>query len=291
MAAVHCSLFVFIAFFLLITQVVMQADGNNDLLRLKTRTPASTQTVAVSKLIERLLTKDIAAHFEVVIDETFTDGHLDKYRLEQSKPGHFRVTGNNGVAASMAVHHFLKYVANCSYSWSGDQLDLPPLDQLHLAHPIEKTVHDKLRYYQNVCTVSYSMVWWSWARWEREIDWMALRGINMPLAFNGQELVFRNTFKRFNLSEAEIDDYFSGPAFLAWNRMGNIQKWSGPLSESWHQQQARLQKLILNRMTMFGMFPVTPGFAGHIPRAFAKHTPKAKVENLTNWNSFGHEYS
>ena len=39
-------------------------------------------------------------------------------------------------------------------------------------------------------TSSYSYVWWDWARWEREIDWMALNGINLPLAFTGQEAVW-----------------------------------------------------------------------------------------------------
>jgi alpha-N-acetylglucosaminidase len=69
-------------------------------------------------------------------------------------------------------------------------------------------------YYQNVVTSSYSYAWcvvtlqpvsppaqwliavklltlcrasrWDWERWEREIDWMALNGINLPLAFTGQ---------------------------------------------------------------------------------------------------------
>ncbi len=54
-----------------------------------------------------------------------------------------------------------------------------------------KVFLNRFRYYQNVCTVSYSMVWWDFKRWEREIDWMALRGINFPLAFNGQELIWR----------------------------------------------------------------------------------------------------
>ena len=41
------------------------------------------------------------------------------------------------------------------------------------------------RYNMNVCTFGYSYAHWDWKRWEREIDWMALNGINMPLAFNG----------------------------------------------------------------------------------------------------------
>ena len=35
------------------------------------------------------------------------------------------------------------------------------------------------------------MVWWDWERWEREIDWMAMNAINLPLAFNGQEEIWR----------------------------------------------------------------------------------------------------
>lgn len=60
------------------------------------------------------------------------------------------------------------------------------------------------------------MVWWKWPRWEREIDWMALQGINFPLAFAGQELIFRKTFQRFNFTADEINQYFTGPAYLAW---------------------------------------------------------------------------
>ena len=138
------------------------------------------------------------------------------------------------------------------------------------------------------------MVWWNWARWEREIDWMALRGINLPLAFNGQESILRRVFQQppFNLTELQVDEYFTGPAFLAWNRMGNIQTWSGPLSNYWHQHQQKLQKQILERMRAFGMIPVVPGFAGHVPRTLQSVLPKAKIDRLqTDWNNFGKNYS
>ena len=45
----------------------------------------------------------------------------------------------------------------------------------------------KHRYFFNYCTFSYSMAWWDWTQWERMIDWMALKGINLPLAATGQE--------------------------------------------------------------------------------------------------------
>lgn len=36
---------------------------------------------------------------------------------------------------------------------------------------------------------SYSMAYWDWDRWEAEIDWMALHGINLPLAFTGKPYI------------------------------------------------------------------------------------------------------
>ena len=136
------------------------------------------------------------------------------------------------------------------------------------------------------------MVWWSWERWQREIDWMALRAINLPLAFNGQEIVYQRVFmQHFNLTKTQVGDYFNGPAFLAWNRMGNIQTWSGPLTDHWHEHQEALQKQILQRMRDFGMYPVVPGFAGHVPRDLHTVMPKMKIDRLTDWNHFGLNYS
>ncbi len=53
------------------------------------------------------------------------------------------------------------------------------------------TYNCRFRYYQNVCTVSYTFAWWNWTQWEQEIDWMAMNGINFPLAFNGQEAIWQ----------------------------------------------------------------------------------------------------
>lgn len=53
--------------------------------------------------------------------------------------------------------------------------------------------------------------------------------------------------------------------------MGNIRGWGGPLSEAWHNKSLALQHKILNRMRSFGMIPILPAFAGHVPRAFREY--------------------
>ena len=93
------------------------------------------------------------------------------------------------------------------------------------------------RYYQKVCTYGYSFAWWGWAQWERHIDWMALNGINLLLAFTGQEEIWRRIYTKLGLTQTELDEHFTGPAFLPWQRMGNLRKWGRPLSKAWHEQE------------------------------------------------------
>ena len=95
----------------------------------------------------------------------------------------------------------------------------PALSAACCAHPAPITVTSPylLRYNYNICTLSYSTQWWNFTQWEREIDWMALRGINAPLALTGEDLVWVETFTELGLNETEILSFLAGPAFLAWS--------------------------------------------------------------------------
>jgi len=58
-------------------------------------------------------------------------------------------------------------------------------------------------------------VWWDWKRWEKEIDWMALQGINLPLAFTGQEAIWQKVFKTINYCQKKpISDQFGLPVII-----------------------------------------------------------------------------
>ncbi|PNJ07126.1 NAGLU isoform 2, partial [Pongo abelii] len=77
----------------------------------------------------------------------------------------------------------------------------------------------------------------------------------------------QQVYLALGLTQAEINEFFTGPAFLAWGRMGNLHSWDGPLPPSWHIKQLYLQHRVLDRMRSFGMTPVLPAFAGHVPEA------------------------
>ena len=194
------------------------------------------------------------------------------------------VRGNTWVNIASGVNWYLKYYAGIHLSWNQMQAKLPatlPAVKTKERHETDLT----LRYDFNYCTFSYSMAFWDWKRWEREIDWMALHGVNLPLAIVGEECVWRNMLLKLGYSEEEIGRFIAGPAFLAWWEMNNLEGWGGPLPLSWYQRQEKLQKQILARMKQLDMHPVLPGYCGMVP-----HDAKAKlglnVADAGLWNGF-----
>ena len=183
------------------------------------------------------------------------------------------IRGNNCVSIASGINWYLKYYCNIHLSWNNMTATLPRrLPKVR--HTERHTASLPLRYYLNYCTFSYSMAYWDWDRWEKEIDWMALHGINLPLAAVGNECVWRNVLRRRGYTQDQIDRFIPGPSFLAWWEMNNLEGWGGPLSDNWYTQQERLQKQILSRMREFGMSPVLPGYCGMVPHQECNSAPQ-----------------
>lgn len=188
---------------------------------------------------------------------------VDFFELDQ-KGDKVVVRGNTYVNIAAGVNWYLKYYAGVHLSWNGMQADLP-----EVLPPVREKVHKeteaKYRYDLNYCTLSYTMAFWDWDRWEREIDWMALHGINLPLVTVGTDVVWRNVLTRLGYSKDEVNSFVAGPGFQAWWLMNNLEGWGGPNTDHWYAQREALQKKIVKRMRELDIEPVLPGYAGMVP--------------------------
>jgi alpha-N-acetylglucosaminidase len=197
-----------------------------------------TQEEAVRGLIARVLPEHAPA-FEV--EYRSGPGDQDVWEVVSS-PSRVRIRGSSGVAMASAFNWWLKYVCNSTYLWQEQQLSIPTPFPVAFKNATSTVTY---RYYYNVCTFGYSSAFWHWDRWEREIDWMAMNGINFPLAFVGQEYVWERLFASLGMNQSAVrESWFSNQAFLPWNRMGNINNWAGPLSEDLIKAQVLLQKQV-----------------------------------------------
>lgn len=211
---------------------------------------------------------------------------IDFFQVEAAYDHHIRITGNNDNSLAVGLNYYLKHIAGVHVSWLlCEPIELPVLFPTP-SKTIRKEALVKDRFFLNYCTYGYTMPWWKWPQWERFIDWMALNGINMPLAITGQEAVWYEVWKEFGMTDEEIRSYFSGPAHLPWHRMANLDGFGGPLPMSWLEGQKALQQQIVAREREFNMTPVLPAFAGHVPKRFAEMHPEADIQQLSAWCGF-----
>ena len=232
----------------------------------------------IDNLLERI-DKGASKKFKTELIQSPTDF------FELSQEGNrIVIKGNTWVNIAVGLNWYLKYYAGIHLTWNNMNTHLPA-SLPRVASPERHATDLKLRYDFNYCTFSYSMAFWDWKRWQTEIDWMALHGVNLPLAIVGEEVAWRNMLLKLGYTKEEIGKFIAGPAFLAWWEMNNLEGWDGPLPDSWYNQQEALQKKILKRMHEYGMQPVLPGFCGMMP-----HDAKAKLGlNVTDggiWNGY-----
>lgn len=232
----------------------------------------------IKGLLERI---DKGASQKFIIEQV--KSNKDFFELDQ-RNNKVVIKGNNYVSIATGLNWYLKYYAGVHLSWNGMKAKLPA----QLPKVTKRERHEtnmNLRYDLNYCTYSYSMAFWDWKRWEQEIDWMALHGINLPLSVVGEECVWFNMLKKLGYNKEEINKFIAGPAFLAWWEMNNLEGWGGPNPDSWYTQQEALQKKILKRMREYGIEPVFPGYSGMVPHD-ASEKLGLELAETPLWNGF-----
>ncbi|MEG0691460.1 MAG: alpha-N-acetylglucosaminidase TIM-barrel domain-containing protein [Oscillospiraceae bacterium] len=180
------------------------------------------------------------------------------------------------------ITFYLSSYLNWGCFWQGERIDSVDVLPVPIGEFYQSDLPENILYY-NPCTFGYSTVWWDETRHDKEFDWMLAHGINMPLALMGQEYIFKKVWKKFSIDN--LDDYFTGPAFLPWHRMGNVNGIGGPLPDDWIEHERKLQQYFLNKARKLGMKPILQGFSGFVPPAFRELYKDTKFIE-TAWSGF-----
>jgi hypothetical protein len=249
--------------------------------------PPPGNVSAVEELLDRVL-PGAREHFQLAIDSSACSS-AGCFTLEDGSDGTIKVTGSSASDVSAGVGSYLMDHANMTIGWprGGGQNLVMPKSWPKLGRKLAKQRNTPWSYIMNVCTHSYSLVWYSWQDWEAFIDWQALWGINLNLAMTGQEEVQWKVFTQLGLNDSEIRGWFNGPALLTWSRGQNEYGAgiAGPLPRSWMKSQWHLQKKILARYRQLGIVGQLPGFQGNMPVGIKalKQDSNISVQGATGW--------
>lgn len=235
---------------------------------------------AARALIARVIPRSASAFQVAAIPDS---AGYDVFEVE-SQGQQVVLRGSSGVAIASALNWYLEQVAGLNASLPLTPLTLPAALP-KVPELVRRTTRYRIRYFFNYCTFSYSMAWWDWNQWQSMIDWMALKGINAPLAVTGQEGVWRAMLQDFGFSRQQVGEFLVGPAYLPWGWMANIDGLGGPLPDSWIDSHIALERQILARERSLGMRPVLQGFTGHVPKSISEVLPGTKLHQTGDWSA------
>lgn len=217
-------------------------------------------------------------------------------QLTPAIPDGFRIRGSRGnihiEAATVptllfGVNWYLKYVAHLNISTNGSQLGAPGLLLPAVPEPIEKSALSPFRYALNENTDGYTTPYWSFERWQREIDILALSGFNAILIQRGNDLAVYQAFLTMGYQDEEIRRWITHPAHQNWQWMGNMCCFVEPIPLQLMKDRAGSARRIMEQLRSLGIIPVLPGFWGVVPADFAHYVRGAHVVVQTEpWNGF-----
>ncbi len=277
-----------------------------------TEAPVVVNPAAVVALINRIGGAGTDASFKFVLDPSMNS--KKEVFVIGSEEGKILIKGTTISAITTGIGWYLQNYAHINIAWnslnektvSGDayadlsSLPIPTGEETHTSDAM-------YRYYLNTCAFGYSMTSWTWKRWQQEIDWMALHGINMPLQLVGLEEVWRkfltmedtNGTRKYGYTDEEAKAFVAGPAFIAWWAMNNLQGWGGTAAgtksggtwegaggvqdDAWYARQKTLANDIVTRQRELGMQPVIPGWSGMVPTNFGSKSGYTTRGNGGNW--------
>ncbi|KAL3940807.1 MAG: hypothetical protein SGBAC_004723 [Bacillariaceae sp.] len=229
-------------------------------------------TDAVYKLINRVLKQDDHPFQLEIAPSSSATKESNYFELQDGENANeILIKGSTVSELGAGVGWYLRHYCNMTLGWplgGGSRIVIPDQWPSIGATPVRKKRAVPWSYFMNVCTHSYSLVWYSKQDWEQYIDWLSLTGVNNIVALTGQEQVFYETFLDLGVADKDIRSWFNGPAFLTWSRGQNEygSNIAGPLPKSWMADQFSMQRdFILPRLRDLGIIGQLPGFQGNVP--------------------------
>lgn len=183
-------------------------------------------------------------YFQFVLENG--KGSRNFFEVSSSKD-RIRIRGNSYVSIASGLNWYLKNYCGVSYAYYDSILSLP--EQLPM--PQDLTYKET---YMQIGYNSYDFgqrLFWNWQDWEKEIDRMALNGVNVCPVFIGVESVWTDFLDHYGMTEEQISQYLFH---------------TDRIPKEWLKRQKNLQERIIRRMQQLGISPVYPAFTGVVPQ-------------------------
>lgn len=199
-------------------------------------------------LLVRRIAPGKEKHFQFVLE---AGKNKRNYFEVSTNKERIRIKGNSYISIASGLDWYLKNYCGVSYTSCDSTLQLPEV----LPMPQERTYKETYMLMGYTGYDAWQRMFWNWQDWEKEIDRMALSGINVCPVWTGMESVWIEFLSEHHLNNKEIYQYLFDTEHMP---------------QGWKKGQENLQKKIIGRMQNLGISPVYPAFTGTVPQAITE---------------------
>ncbi len=239
---------------------------------------------SISEMIQRNTPK-IADFFETEITDK-KDG-CDCYGYK-GKDGKILLYGSDKVCIALAYKKYLTKYCSFTFDLCGDnnkEINTAPSPEA-----FEDIIIQKYRVFGDCYFYSNDAWKWDFPRWEKEIDRLAMNGINLALNLVGNEAIYYYTLVRMDFNESDAFNFISAPPFYAWQQTNKLNGYLTHKNPRWLDDSLILGKKIFDRMTECGITPILSTFSGMVPKSVIPLFGGEKITVSDKWESFGKTY-
>ena len=221
---------------------------------------------ALYGIIDRLLGPSYRSWF--TFEFCLDDLALDHYSVT-TEGGKTKIVGNNGSSMAVGLNAFLKKYCNVHISQQTANVTMPAKMPV-ISGALSASSPYKIRYAYNYCTLSYTNAFFGYDDWQRELDYLALSGVNVILDTTATEALWVSYLQKFGYNADDAKNYVSGYAYKAWWLMGNLEGYGGNVSDQWILDTLEMARVNQRFMTVLGIKPCLQGFMGTLPTTFTE---------------------
>lgn len=200
--------------------------------------------------------------------------------------GAITVRGSTGATLLTGVGWYLQHVAGADIGWPGDSIGMLPAELPAVPAPVTRSALVPHRYALNDTDDGYAGPYRTFEEHQRQIDLLALHGINEVFVQVGAEYPYYRALQRFGYTAEELQKWIPGPAHQSWWLLQNLSGFGGPVTERLMRERAELGGRIAGQLRALGMTPVLPGYFGTVPPSFAERNAGAVTVPQGDWAGF-----
>ena len=210
-----------------------------------------------------------------------SDNGLDRYEI-YAEDGKIVLAGNSNLSLAMAYYRYLNEYCGVIIT-SGDYdistVGSSPLPDKKIAYTVKQKIRARTSYEFFALEGNY----WGFDRWEKEIDFMAMHGINtafQPVGFDG---VLFSFLTEIGMDEKLCLEFSSGPAFIMRQLTGNVAGFNCVNSRDYLERKIYIGRKITEREKELSITPVFPAALPSVPFSLRKKYIKMDIFKAPMW--------